>query len=293
MKPAPFEYVVPKNLNDCLNFLYQHPENSKILAGGQSLIPTMNFRMAQPEYLIDINSLNELSYIRTDKTGGLQIGALSRHYQVESDTIIAQKAPLLHEVMPWIGHVQIRSRGTIGGSIVHSDPAAELPAVIVALNAKLKAKSKKKERWIPAEQFFTGLFATALEHNEMLVEIAIPPMPAHSGCSFQEYSRRKGDFALVGVACMIALDKNKLCEQVRLVYLGVGEGPVMASQSCQSLIGKQLTSDLLQQAAKIASQNDLTPPNDLHASCVYRRHLAEVLGHQALVQALEKAEKTF
>lgn len=293
MKPAPFEYVVPKNLNDCLNFLYQHSETAKILAGGQSLIPTMNFRMAQPEYLIDINNLNELSFIRTDKTGGLQMGALIRHHQVENDPLIAQKAPLLHEVMPWIGHVQIRSRGTIGGSLVHADPAAELPSAMVALNARFKVKSKKKERWIPAEQFFVGLFATALEPGEMLVEIAIPAMPLHSGYSFQEYSRRKGDFALVGVACMLVLDKNKVCEQARLVYMGVGEGPVLAAQACQSLVGKTLTPDLLQQAAKIASQNDLTPPNDMHASSAYRRHLAEVLGHQALSQSLERAEKSF
>ncbi len=291
MKPAPFQYLVPKNLDECLQFLYQHPEDAKILAGGQSLIPTMNFRMAQPMYLVDINNLQELSYIRADKSGGLQIGALSRHYQVEHDALIAQKAPLLHDVMPWIGHVQIRTRGTIGGSLVHSDPAAELPAVMVALNAKFKVKNKKKERWIPAEQFFVSLFTTALEHNEVLVEIAIPPMPAHAGSSFQEFSRRKGDFALVGVACLLVLGKGNVCDQARLVYLGVGEGPIMASQACKTLIGKQLTPDLLQQAAKIAAQNDLTPPNDLHASSAYRRHLAEVLGEQALSQALERAEK--
>lgn len=291
MKPAPFQYVVPKNLDECLNFLYQHPEDAKILAGGQSLIPTMNFRMAQPPYLIDINNLNELSYIRADKSGGLQIGALSRHYQVEKDALIAEKAPLLHDVMPWIGHVQIRSRGTIGGSLVHSDPAAELPAIMLALNAKFKVKNKKKERWVPAEQFFVGLFATALAHNEMLVEIAIPPMPVRCGWSFQEYSRRKGDFALVGVAAIIALNQNNLCDQARLVYLGVGEGPIMAQQACQSLVGKQLTPELLQQAAKTAAQSDLNPPNDLHASSSYRRHLAEVLGLQALTQALERAAK--
>jgi carbon-monoxide dehydrogenase medium subunit len=290
MKPPPFQYYAPTSLEAALEYMAEYGAEAKPLAGGQSLIPTMNFRLAQPELLVDLNNIPELAYIRPTQDGGVTIGAMTRQRQVERSDLIAGRAPLVYETMPSIAHPQIRNRGTFGGSIAHADPAAELPAVITALGARCRAQSKKGERWLSATEFFVGLFETALEPEELLVEVALPPLPARSGYAFREVSRRRGDYALVGVAAVVTLDDRKLCRQARLVYFSVGPGPVEAGQAAAILKGQALTAEAIQAAAEAAATQDIDPPGDIHASARYRRHLAKVLARQVLEEAGRRAE---
>jgi len=201
MKPAPFEYHRPTTRGDALGLLTTHGGDAKPLAGGQSLIPAMNFRLATPAILVDLNAIGDLAYIRADETGDVRMGAMTRHATVERSDVIRRAAPLVHEAMPFIAHAAIRTRGTIGGSLAHADPAAELPAVMLALDARIRVESRAGAREIPASEFFTGLFSTALESGELLTEILIPLTRdnARAGVAFQEFSRRRGDFALAGV----------------------------------------------------------------------------------------------
>jgi carbon-monoxide dehydrogenase medium subunit len=214
---------------------------------------------------------------------------MTRQRQVERSSMVAERAPLVHETMPYIAHPQIRNRGTFGGSIAHADPAAELPAVIVALGAHCRVQSQEGERWIPAGEFFTGLFETAVGPGELLVEVALPPLPLHTGYAFREVSRRHGDYALVGVAAVVALDDHDLCQQVRLVYFSVGDGPVEARQAAAALKGQVLRPEAIRAAAEIAATADIDPPGDIHASVHYRRHLAKVLARQVLAEAEMRA----
>ncbi|MCB0225653.1 MAG: xanthine dehydrogenase family protein subunit M, partial [Anaerolineae bacterium] len=225
MKPPPFEYFAPTTLDDALDYMADYGDEAKPLAGGQSLIPTMNFRLAQPEVLVDLNGIAELAYIRPAAGGGVSIGAMTRQRSVERSPLVAEQAPLIHETMPYIAHPQIRNRGTFGGNLAHTDPASELPAVATALNARFRAQSRSGQRWLTADEFFVDLFTTALEPEELLVEIVIPPLPAQTGYAFREISRRHGDYALVGVAATVTLDNNGRCEAARLVYLSVGDKP--------------------------------------------------------------------
>jgi carbon-monoxide dehydrogenase medium subunit len=272
MKPPPFKYYAPTTLEEALGYLAEYGFEAKALAGGQSLIPTMNFRLAQPEVLVDLNNIPELSYIRPGEKGGVSIGAMTRQRQVERDPLVAERVPLVHETMPYIAHPQIRNRGTFGGSIAHADPAAELPAVATVLDARCRLQSQDGERWLPADEFFVDLFTTALEPEEILVEVVLPPLPDRTGYAFKEVSRRHGDYALVGVAARVTLDDQGQCEQARLVYFSVGNGPVEA-------------------AAETASTADIDPPGDIHASAKYRRHLAKVLARQVLETANARAKE--
>lgn len=292
MKPAPFEYYAPTTTEEALARLAEHGYDAKVLAGGQSLIPTMNFRLAQPSVLVDLNHIPELFYIKPDKNRGVLVGAMTRESQVEHDALIAERAPLVHETMPDIAHPQIRSRGTFGGCIAHADPAAELPAVSVALNARFRVRSRSGERWIPAEEFFIGFFTTALEPDELLIETALPAMPPRSGWSFQEIARRHGDYALVGVAAVVTLDDKDQCQEARLVFLSVGDGPVEARQAAEALRGQAPTSEAIRAAAEIAASQDVDPSSDIHASADYRRHLVKVLTRRVLEQAFERAGLT-
>lgn len=289
MKPAPFKYYAPATLEEALAHLAEHGYDAKALAGGQSLIPTMNFRLAQLAVLVDLNRIAELFYIKPDKNGGVLVGAMTRESQVEHDPLIAERVPLVHEAMPHIAHPQIRNRGTFGGCIAHADPAAELPAVTLALNARFRVRKQSGERWIPADEFFIGFFTTALEPDELLVEIALPSMPPRSGFSFQEVARRHGDYALVGVAAVVTLDEEDQCQEARLVFLSVGDGPVEARQAVESLKGQALTPEAIQAAAETAAAADVDPSGDIHASADYRRHLVKVLTRRALKQAAERA----
>jgi carbon-monoxide dehydrogenase medium subunit len=214
---------------------------------------------------------------------------MTRERQVEFDSSIEKRTPLLHEAAPNIAHPQIRNRGTIGGSIVNADPAAELPVLMLALDARLKARNVQGERWIDAKDFFVGMFTTALEPDEILVEIELPLIVERTGWSFMEVAPRAGDYALMGVAAQVTLDKNGGCEKARLVYLNAGDGPVDAKDAAQSLVGAKLDDKLIEAAAVMASENEITPYGNIHASPEFQTHLANVLTRKALKQAIQRA----
>jgi carbon-monoxide dehydrogenase medium subunit len=289
MKPPPFDYLAPPSLDQALASIAHYGYDAKALAGGQSLIPLMNFRLAQPAVLVDLNRVADLFYIRPGPDGGVRIGAMTRHAQVEYDSLIATRAPLLHDAMPLIAYTQIRNRGTIGGSLAHADPSAELPSVCVALNGRFRLQSQSGDRWVPAAEFYVGLFTTVLEPDELLVEIALPPLPSRAGWSFMEVARRKHDFAMAGVAATVTLDDQETCLNARLVFFSVGDGPMVAHQAAAVLSGQRPTPELIEAAAHTAATADIDPGRDIHASAEFRRHLARVLAQRVLAQAVERA----
>ena len=286
MKPAPFVFHRASSVEDALSLLQKHPD-AKPLAGGQSLIPAMNFRLATPAALVDMNHVPELSGITVTAHGGVYIGAMTRHVTVERSEVVARHVPLLAEAMPHVAHPQIRSRGTIGGSLAHADPSAELPAVMVALGATLVLRSLAGERRIKASEFFTGLFATALSPGELLVGVEIPPRAPRGGTAFLEVARRHGDYALAGVAAEVALDPVGHVHTARVALLSVGDGPVLA-RGVASLIGQKPTTEAIAAAAE-AVREEVDPPSDIHADAKYRRQLAGVLTRRALTLAIQRA----
>lgn len=288
MKPPAFEYYAPESLEEALSLLAEHDGEAKPLAGGQSLVPAMNFRVSQPAILIDLNRLAELDYIRP-VDNELHIGAMTRQRRVERDASVARFNPLLHETLPHIAHPQIRNRGTIGGSLVHADPAAELPVIAVALNARFHARSSSDERWLSATEFFQGMFTTALRPDEMLIEIAFPSLPNGAGWSFMEFARRHGDYALMGVATWIALDDRGACRDARLVYLNAGDGPVDAQQAAQALKGHVISDQSIAAASQLADQ-EISPVGNVHCTPEYQHHLARVLTRRALTLASQRAQ---
>jgi carbon-monoxide dehydrogenase medium subunit len=290
MKPAPFDYAAPSSLADALALKAEHGDGAKFLAGGQSLVPAMNFRLVQAGLLIDLNGLAELDFVRA---GGaeLRMGAMTRQRRLERDPLVAAQAPLLYEAIPWVAHPQIRNRGTLGGSLAHADPAAELPVVMLALEARLRAQSPRGERWITADDFFLGLFTTALTADEMLVEVALPPLPAHTGTAFVEFARRRGDYALMGVAAVVTLDSSGLVQRARLVYLNAGERPVLAAGASALLEGRKPTPETVAEASRLAAENEIAPSGNVHASQAYQRHLAAVLTRRAVQRAGERARQ--
>lgn len=291
MKPCAFEYHRPGTLDEAVLLLQRHGGAAKLLAGGQSLIPAMNFRLARPAVLIDLNSVTELDYTSPEGPQGLRLGAMTRQRALERSAAVAQHAPLLHESMPFIAHPQIRNRGTIGGSIAHADPAAELPAVMRVLAARFQVRGPGGTRWVQADEFFTGLFTTALQPDEVLVEVVIPHLPGRAGWAFGEVARRHGDYALVGAAVVVVLDARGHCQQVRIGLLSVGDGPVLAERAARSLIGQMPSPEAIRAAADAASREDIDPPSDINASAAYRRHLAGVLVRRLLPRAVERAQQ--
>jgi carbon-monoxide dehydrogenase medium subunit len=214
-----------------------------------------------------------------------------RHSQAEVDPLVKDLAPLIHETMPKIATVQIRNRGTIGGSLSHADPSAELVVISTALEARFKLQNQKTERWVSADEFFLGLLMTCLEPEEMLVEIEIPPFPARTGWSLQEVARRPHDFALVGVAAIVTLDKKKRCEEAKLVYLSAGDGPITAPEAAGMLEGEEITPELITAVAEKASRDEIDPGSDIHATAEFRRHLANVLTQRAVDEAYQRAKE--
>ena len=288
MKPAPFDYQAPHSLEEALALKAQYGDDAKFLAGGQSLIPAMNFRLVQASLLVDVNDLPNLDFVREVHGGELRVGALTRQRKLERDPLVARHAPLLRETMPFIAHPQIRNRGTLGGSLAHADPAAELPVIAVALGARLRAQSARGDRWIAVEDFFKGLFTTDLAADEMLVEVALPALPPRTGTAFMEFARRRGDYALMGVAAVVTLDGDGVCQQARLVYLNAGDGPVSAQQAAGHLRGEKPSAKVIEAAAASAG-DEINPMGNVHASPDYQRHLARVLTRRALTLALERA----
>ena len=285
MKPAAFEYFAPETRAEALLLLAEH-EDAKPLAGGQSLVPAMNFRLARPAVLVDLNRVVDLAGISTGET--LRIGAMTRQAALERHADVARLAPLVAEAMPFVAHAPIRNRGTVGGNLAHADPASELPAVMVALRARFRLQSSAGERWVDAQEFFLGLFATQLEPNELLVEIEIPGRAAGSGHAFLEVSRRHGDYALAGAAASVQVDERGQCVDARIALFGVGEGPWLAERANGLLSGSTPTVDRIAAAAD-AVRADVDPPSDIHASSSYRRHLASVLTRRVLERAFARA----
>lgn len=290
MKPAPFAYSAPSSLAEALALLHQYGDGAKVLAGGQSLIPVMNFRLAQPSHLIDLNQLGILNFMRAE-VDGLHIGAMTRQRMVERSPLVAEAAPLVHETMPYIAHPQIRNRGTFGGSLAHADPAAELPVIAVTLEARLRLQRQGGERWVQARDFFTGLFTTALAPNELVTEVVIPPVPVGQVTGFMEFARRHGDYALAGIAAALTFAPDHTCTSARLVYLSVGEVPMVAERAAALLVGHKLTEEGMDAAAHLAATEEIEPGSDIHATAAYKRHLAEVLTRRVLRNVKEKAER--
>ncbi len=288
MKPPPFDYLAPRSLDEALSLARDSGTEAKFLAGGQSLIPAMNFRIAQPAILIDLNPVRELDYVRLEDDG-LHIGAMTRQRTLEHDPRVAEAAPLLAEAVPLIAHPQIRNRGTVGGSLSHADPASELPVVARALDARMRLASTAGERWVSAADFFQGMFTTALQPEELLVEIVLPHPPDGSGSAFVEFSRRSGDYALMGVAAVVALDPSGACRSATLVFLNAGEGPAVAGQAAGMLVGERIDPAVARRAAAHASENEIEPFGNLHATPAFQRHLARVLAVRAILSATERA----
>ena len=287
MKPAAFEYLAPVSVEEALTLLQQHGADAKVLAGGQSLVPAMNFRLAQPGVLIALDRIESLVGIHATDEGGVRIGAMTRQRAVERSPVIATRVPLLAEAMPFVAHAPIRNRGTVGGSLAHADPAGELPAVMVALEARFRLRTPERERWVQAEDFFLGLFATALEPGELLVEIEIPPRGPASGSAFLEVARRHGDYALAGFAGQVSIDEAGHCRMARAVLLGVSEGPLKV-EAASALVGEAPSPEGIAAVGEHLKQ-ELDPPGDIHASPDYRRHLAAVLVKRGLALAFDRA----
>ncbi|HEX8318552.1 xanthine dehydrogenase family protein subunit M [Longimicrobium sp.] len=288
MKPAPFEYHRPDSVEEALSLLAEHGYDAKLLAGGQSLVPAMNFRMAVPAVLIDLNRIAGLDGI-AEVDGGLRIGAMVRQRAAERDPLIAARAALISETLPFVAHAQIRNRGTMGGSIAHADPAAEMPAVMLALDARFRLRGPNGERLVTAGEFFTGLFGTALEADEMLTEIELPAAGPRTGWAFDEVSRRHGDYALAGIAATVQVDEAGRCSSARIALLSVGEGPVLAAEAAAALVGQAPDEAAIRAAAEAASERDVDPPGDIHASPEYRRQLVKVLVQRVLPRGFERA----
>ena len=284
MKPAAFEYHRPRTLDEALLLLAEHGSEAKPLAGGQSLIPAMNFRLATPSVLVDLNAIDHLSHI-TEHDGGLRIGGMTRQRALERSAAVARHAPLVAATMPFVAHAAIRTRGTLGGSLAHADPAAELPAVMLALDARFTLQQQVGSRSVSASDFFVGLFTTAIEPGELLVEVDVPGLPPGSGVAFQEISRRHGDFALAGAAAVVSLDGAGRCTRARVALLSLSDRPVVAEHVSTTLVGHTPSPEAIRAAADAAAEHDIDPTSDLHASSAYRRHLAAVLTRRVLERA--------
>jgi CO/xanthine dehydrogenase FAD-binding subunit len=290
MKPAPLKYIAATSLAHALRLKADYGDEARFLAGGQSLVPTLNFRLAQPAVLIDINPLDHLAGIARASDNALRIGALTRYRMLERDPLIADAAPLMHEALPHIAHPQIRNRGTLGGNLAHADPASEMPSILVALGGRLRAQSANAERWIEARDFFVAPLTTSLQENEMLVEIELPARSPGSGACFMEVARRRGDFAMIGIALTLTLDKRGLCSALRIALCGAGDTPVDVGDAARGLIGQSIDEATIGDVAA-SVQKAIDPPGNLQASKEFQRHLAGVLVKRALRTALERAHQ--
>jgi carbon-monoxide dehydrogenase medium subunit len=287
MKPAPFKYIAAGSLEHALTLKAQHGEDAKFLAGGQSLIPAMNFRLARPAILIDINGIEDLAGVRPSSRA-TRVGAVTRYRALQRDATFASAFPLIAEALPHIAHPQIRNRGTIGGNLSHSDPASELPAIAVALRARFRVQAARQQRSIDASDFFVGALTTDLQPDEMLVEVELPLPKPRTGSCFMEIARRRGDFAIVGVAAMVTLGDRNECTELRLALCGVGETPVDASPAADGVIGHPLTEEAIREVA-VSVQTMIDPGGSVHATVDYQRHIAGVLAERALQTAYQRA----
>ena len=287
MKPVDFHLHRPETVGEALDLLARYGDDAKVLAGGQSLVPLLNFRLARPEHVVDIDRVAGLSGMRAGPTG-LTVGAMTRQARVERAADVGVAVPLLAAALPYVGHPPIRARGTIGGSLAHADPAAELPAVAIAAGAVLVAESARGRREIPAAEFVSGSFTTALAPDELLVEVRFPPANGRTGAAFVEVSRRRGDFALVGAAAQLSFDDSARVRDARLALIGVGDTPRRCPDAEAALVGTPADGDAGELAAREATAV-LRPPGDLHASGDYRRAVAGVVLTRAVSEARRRA----
>jgi carbon-monoxide dehydrogenase medium subunit len=288
VKPAPFDYHAPETVADCLSLLAQHGDEAKILAGGQSLVPMLALRLARPEVLVDVNRVRELAAVRREN-GSLVVGATTRHATLEKNPEIAAAAPLLARVAPHIGHFQIRNRGTLGGSLAHADPAAELPAVVRVLDAEIETAGPNGTRRIPAADFFETVFTTSLEPDELVTAVRFPVWGAGSGFAVEEMARRHGDFAIVGALAAVQVQDGRL-SKLAIGLTGMGSVPERAEAVERTLTGAAITNlDLTELGVQAVA--DLEPPGDVHGSATYRTRVGATLVARALTHAIEEATR--
>ena len=289
MKPPAFEYSRPVTVEETLGLLRQHGADAKVLAGGQSLVPLMNFRLAQPAHLIDVNALDELDYVR-DEDGALRIGALTRQATVEDSTLVENRCPLLADATRLIGHRTVRNRGTVGGNVAHADPTGEYPTLLVALDGQVVARSSSGERVIPAAELFHTIFTTTLDADELLTEVRVPVLPDGTGWAYEELSLRHGDYAQVGVAATVRLDAAGRFEEVRLALAAVGEIPLRCRDAEATLTGRAADDAAIAEAgAGCAAVAE--PQDDMHASATYKTAMVEVFVSRALRRAMDQARR--
>jgi aerobic carbon-monoxide dehydrogenase medium subunit len=288
MKLPYVEYEAPTTMAEAVDLLAEYQDEASVLAGGQSLIPLMALRLARPAVLIDINGLSELSLVAVED-GRVTIGAMTREYVAEDSATVGDTVPLLAAALPLIGHEAIRSRGTIGGSLAHADPAAELPAVALALDAEFVVRSKSGERVIPAAEWFEGYLTTSRRPDELLVEVRFPTAGLGTGISFQEVARRHGDFAIVGLAASLTLSDGEISDS-RLAFAGISDVPVRATEAENLLVGERPSAELFDEAARRAT-DDIDPPADLHGTSAYRTKVAATLVRRGLQAAVHDADE--
>ena len=285
MKAAAFDYLAPRSLDEAVEALLQHGEDAKLLAGGQSLAPVLALRLASPSVLIDLNRVEGLGRLEIGADGSVLAGAMVRSRTLELSPELALVQPLIHAAMPWVAHVQIRNRGTLGGSLAHADPSAELPAVALACDATLRLQGPSGVREVTAESFFQGLFTTALAGDELLVGVRFPGCPARRRHGFAEIARRHGDYAMLGVALSVDVDVDARVIAARVVLFGAADLPVRAHAVEAALIGEPAVVSLAERVAPLATDG-LEPRSDHQASAEYRRELARVLVRRTLAKAL-------
>jgi carbon-monoxide dehydrogenase medium subunit len=288
MKLPPVGYEAPKTVSEALELLAEHQDEASVLAGGQSLIPLLALRLAQPAVLIDINGVDEL-YGVSATDGWVTVGAMTREYVAEESATVADAVPLLAAALPLIGHEAIRNRGTVGGSLAHADPAAELPAVARALDAEFVVRGRSGERIVPAAGWFEGYLTTSRRPDELLVEVRFPAARPGTGVGFQEVARRHGDFAIVGLAASLTLSDGVISD-ARLAFAGVSDAPVRASGAEALLVGERPSAELFDEAARRATE-DIDPPADLHGSAEYRKKVAAALVRRGLREAVDNATR--
>ncbi|HLH67514.1 MAG TPA: xanthine dehydrogenase family protein subunit M [Candidatus Dormibacteraeota bacterium] len=290
MKPPPFDYWAPRSLPEALELMARYGEEAKALAGGQSLVPLMNFRLAAPRQLVDLNPIPELASCAVED-GVLRLGAMVRHRFLERSPVVREHAPLLSMVAPFIGYPQIRARGTIGGSLAHADPAAELPAAVMALDGRVQLRSRTGTRMVAAERFFRSFFTTVAEPDELVVGVEIPLPPPGTAVGFQEVAMRRGDFALAGVAVAVTRGEDGTITRARIACLSAASTPLRVPEAERVLVGEPPSDRLFREVeARVSELVD--PPDDVHASAGYRRRTLGVLCRRALTAAVSGKEAT-
>jgi carbon-monoxide dehydrogenase medium subunit/6-hydroxypseudooxynicotine dehydrogenase subunit alpha len=287
VKPPRFEYHDPRSIDEAFALLAEHGDEGKVLAGGQSLVPLLNFRLAHPEHLIDLNRVGTLSGIRREE-GTLRIKAMTRQATLEASPLVRDHWPLIADALHFVAHAQIRNRGTVGGSVAHADPAAELPLVFSVLDAKFRVASARGERTIDPADFFVTHLTTTIEPDEMLVEIDVPPVAPRTGHAFTEFARRHGDFALGGAGALVTVDEQGVCQRAAVGLLAAAATPVRASEAESMLVGERIDEALAVKAGEQAAAG-VQPTGDIHGSAEYRKRLVGVMARRAILAAAERA----